>query len=67
MLTSEQENCHLIEQAKAGQLTDDVLQNDVRVTDSVHESDRFDVRMRFFRTIPPPGFHHHSPRQGAVN
>lgn len=23
--------------------------------------------MRFFKSIPPPGFHHHSPRQGAVN
>ena len=23
--------------------------------------------VRFFRSIPPPGFHHHSPRQGALN
>jgi len=43
-------NCHLIEQAKAGKLTDDVIQNDVRVTDSVHESDRFDVRIVKCRT-----------------
>lgn len=43
-------NCHLIEQSKAGQMTPDAIKSGVEWTESVLESDPFDVAIVKCRT-----------------
>lgn len=38
-------NCHLIEQAKSGRLTAEEIQDEVGKSETVHESDRFDIEI----------------------